>query len=226
MADKVYLVKNAILKLDDELQLKIKPYIDNIQDNITRLYSILSLYEALYKDDKYKTNPTLQDILRTLVVFLHETLEDFLRTLAANLLQNADEQALDRIPLLGINNSHRPEKFFLGKLVEFKGNTIDQVISTSISNYLEVSNFNNVTDLSVLLESMGLDIDNVSKSFQDIQKLMDRRHQIVHRGDKPGPLGSKNEIAPIDLQDIGNWIIAVNDFFVSVLLEVINKNLF
>ncbi len=139
-------------------------------------------------------NELSNEILRA-VVANHAYLEDFLRTLALTFLPIADEKALDGIPLAG-GQFERAEKFSLGKLTRHRGKTVNDLIKESVSAYMERSTFNSVTETMSFLESIGLKL--ASKKDENsplvppfdpamlpvLEKMMRRRHHIVHRADK------------------------------------------
>ena len=76
----------------------------------------------------FQTIGVKADICRTIVVFLHATFEDVLRTIARRQIDSAkSEDFLNRIPLIGLSNSGRAEKFSLGNLNAHRGKSVDQL---------------------------------------------------------------------------------------------------
>src|SRR5204863_301692 len=105
---------------------------------------------------------TSDDILRAVVVLTHAYLEDFLRTIATRLLPVADEKTLNQVPLVGCAGDKG--KFTLGKLAQYRGKMVDDVLRASVEEYLERSNFNSTTEIVSLLEDrLGLVLEASEK---------------------------------------------------------------
>jgi len=205
----------------------IAPYIKRLGENIKRIIELVTLWISIKQSEEFSSNAAADEILRASVVFTHATLEDFLRTLAAKLLPDANEQTLNQIPLMSSEpSSGRAEKFPLGRLVQFKGKTVDEVITGSVLNYLEHSNFNTVEDIATLLKSLNLDLSKANHSFPKLQELMQRRHLIVHRADRVEPIGSdEKNISEIDSSDVLEWLTAVVQFIQDILPSAATKHL-
>jgi hypothetical protein len=150
-------------------------------------------------------------------------LEDFLRSLALVLLPIADEQVLDGVPLAGLGKSGRPEKFFLGKLGRHRGKSVDDVIKESVSEYLDRSTFNNVTEIMAFLDSVDvcltdeedpvlssvLPMTDLSEILPLLNDMMQRRHHIVHRADQAK---TSNNLQPVDPVQVQSWLNATMSF--------------
>jgi hypothetical protein len=98
------------------------------------------------------------------------------------LLPARDDRSFDGVPLAG--SKGRAEKFALGQLAQHRGKTVDQLLRQSVSDYLSRSNFNNVIEISTLLDKLGFNPVDHNKAFDAIDRMIARRHQIVHRADK------------------------------------------
>ena len=190
-------------------------------DNLTRALNLVNIYEKyLLGAGKGRRPVASSDILRASVVFLHATLEDFLRTLAEWKIPQGNQEVLNKIPLLGQANG-RPEKFLLGELVRHKSKTVEQVFKESVTKYLEKSNYNNVGEVKSLLKDIGIDPNTVSVSFNELGKLMSRRHHIVHRVDRNDKPGRGNHKAkPINHGNVRVWVCVVEKFIDDVLKQI------
>jgi hypothetical protein len=158
------------------------------------------------------------DILRSAVVFLHAALEDFLRSLLEWKLPSAQASYLKDIPLKG----KKPRSTFtLDDLAHFRGSNVDDLISHSIADHLERSNFNTPGDISSVLESIGLMRSLLDPYRDKLGPMMKRRHWIVHRADRNNATGS-GQHAALGLQKatVEAWSIAVRQFGTSVLNQV------
>jgi|RhiMetdeSRZDD1v2_1073273.scaffolds.fasta_scaffold258936_3 HEPN superfamily RiboL-PSP-like protein len=202
------------------------PFLSSFNRNLRRAMKLVVLHSQIEKNPQISGGELVDDILRASVVFAHATLEEFLRTLAIKLLPKAAERILDQIPLANSSTSGRAEKFLLGRLSKFKGKTIDEVIAQSILEYYEHISFNDVQEIAQLLENLGLDIDSVREHFPNLNALIRRRHQIVHRADQLHSPGSVNQnILKIDGPDVALWIVTIAAFVVSVLADAHSKNM-
>ena len=197
------------------------PYAERLKEKTKR---VIRLVEAsvtnLESEESTKSAKTevAEDVLRLAVVFIHAMLEDFLRTLAIGLLPSLDERFLDQVALPG-QSRPRAEKFSLGRLANFRGKTVDELIVIAVEKHLETSNFNNTSDIAKFLSALGLQITSaISDTFPDLAKLLGRRHQIVHRGDhlesQNATLGPLRDIAASDLV---KWLTSLTEFISAVL---------
>ena len=176
-------------QLNSAIRRVIGPYIDQQTEGIDRIATLLSVTlmilqpTSLPLTDRQKQD-VAQEILRAAVVLIHAQLEEFLRTMARVLLPEADESCLNEIPLVGLGG--RKEKFFLGKLVQHKGKFVDELLRDSVSEYLEHSNYNSTEEIAILLNTLGFEPSQHNEAFPAIQRMIERRHQIVHRADRLG----------------------------------------
>lgn len=196
----------------------MKSEIENrFHGNLARVEHLVALYETLTTGPGRRPVDT-SDILRSAVVFLHATLEDFLRSLLEWKLPSAQASSLKDIPLTG----KKPRSSFtLDDLAHFRGSNVDDLISRSIADYLERSNFNNPGEVGTVLESIGL-LRSLLDPYRDkLGPMMKRRHWIVHRADRNTATGS-GQHATLGLQKatVEAWSIAVKQFGSSVLNQV------
>lgn len=123
------------------------------------------------------------DLFRAIVVFLHATFEDVLRTAARQRLGEAAPEFLEKIPLVG----NTKDKFSLGSLAAHRGKTVDDVIRESVEKYLNRESFGASRDVDEILRHMGLDTKPFKCLYADLDRMMKRRHRIVHETDLPIP---------------------------------------
>ena len=189
-------------------------------DNLARVDNLIRVYEVhLLGTGRGRRPVSSSDVLRAAVVFLHATLEDFLRSVAEWKLPLASQDVLKDIPLVG--QKGRAEKFYLGDLVKHRNKTIHRLFKESVSAYLEKSNYNNIGEVKHLLKSCSIGTENVSKYFNDLGKLMARRHHIVHRidrNDRPGR--GHHRAKPINHGYVHHWRGVVSSFITEVLNEI------
>jgi hypothetical protein len=171
-------------EFEAQFEARLRPYLERLEENVERVNRLLRFF-----DRELGKLEGGDDILRAAVVFIHAYLEDFLRTLAAELLPAGDERSFEEIPLAGSKSFGRGEKFALGQLAQHRGKTVDQLLRQSVSDYLSRSNFNSTTEIASLLVRLGFRPEEHNKAFDAIDRMIDRRHQIVHHADKAAAPG-------------------------------------
>jgi len=161
------------------------------------------------------------DLFRATVVFLHATFEDSLRTAARERLRYATSSVLKDIPMVGTSKSGRAEKFDLAQLNTHRAKTVDQVIQESIDGYLDRKSFSSSTDVNKVLCQMGLNTHRFEPLYSDLDRMMKRRHRIVHEADLPSP--QECDILPWTLGDYFDlclWNLAVLAFYSLLRVSV------
>jgi hypothetical protein len=155
------------------------------------------------------------------VVLLHASLEDFLRSLARAYLPSAGPDVMNRIPLKGTGRAGRPDKFSLGHLDQHRGKTVDELIDESVEAYLERSNYNNTTEIVSLLENLNINVEPCRQFFPELDKMMARRHQIVHRADCTSETGrGRHHARSLRVDTVEKWINTVFNFHGAVLYQL------
>jgi len=188
--------------------------------NIERVRNLADLYrDYLMGDGPGRRGHSKTDVLRAAVVMLHASMEDLLRSIAYWKLPSASAQVLQNIPLV---SSAPATKFTLGALSAHRGQTVDEVIESSVNGYLERSNYNNSDEVAAFLSSVQIDVEQIRPHFGHVQPVMDRRHQIVHRADQDDEVAGRgnHRVTSIGHGTVVNWIAAVEAFGKAVLDEV------
>lgn len=203
----------------------IQKHLNRITVNLVRVENLVKLAEEVYPNPPKGLILYKQDLLRSAVVFLHATLEDFLRYIGMMYLPNCNEEVLNRIALVGTSDILRPEKFFLGKLVQHRGKTVEQVLSESIAAYLDRVSFSDTTDISRFLEAVGIDLELVRTHYTKLSELTSRRHQIVHKGDLiDSSTDQCREATPIAAEAVMEWHTSVKAFMSAVIGQKIQHD--
>jgi hypothetical protein len=196
----------------------MKTEIENrFNGNLDRVEYLVALYETGSTGSGHRAVDT-SDILRSAVVFLHATLEDFLRSLLEWKLPTAQASYLKDVPLAG----KKPRSAYtLEDLALFRGSTVDDLISRSVADHLDRSNFNDPGEVCAVLERIGLLPSLLDPYRGKIGPLMKRRHWIVHRADRNTATGS-GQHAALGLQKatVETWLNAVKQFGTSVLNQI------
>ncbi|MCT8187338.1 hypothetical protein KY382_03930 [Pseudomonas monteilii] len=214
----------SIWKVECESNPALADAFTRLRYNLSRVRNLCALYKSTSVRRQGRVLVHQADILRSAVVFMHAMLEDCLRTIAAHYLPLAGEEFLNKIPLQGLNSSGKPEKFHLGELHKFKGMTVEELIAGSVSSYLDRTTFNNVPDIVSLLKSLNKDASQFTEFYPSIEKMMNRRHEIVHRGDRTERPGKGKQYAnSIRLSDVEKWATQINLFLERLFVSLVDK---
>lgn len=194
---------------------------ETFDENMKRVENLVSIYVADPKaQGKGRKSHDTTDILRAATVFMHATLEDLLRSIARWKLPLAAPTVLENIPLAGVGSN--PKKIFLGDLTNHRGKLVDDLIVQSVDAHLERSNYNNTSEISSLLESVGVTVTKVNQRYSDLKDLMERRHQIVHRGDRQIKVRGSGDhvVRSLGKGTVKKWVDAVREFANKVFAEL------
>jgi hypothetical protein len=201
---------------------RLHEHFDRALENLDRVENLVALYRASCGGGRSPRTVQRADLLRSSVVFLHAALEDFLREIARERLPQASSEALDNIPLLGTSPTGRAEKFLLGRLAQYRGMTVDELIAQSVAAAFERSNFNDASEVVRLLTSCGVNTKRIARYLPDVQNLIKRRHQIVHRADRreTDGMGARPSVEPIHVATVERWATAVSNTVKTVLMDL------
>jgi hypothetical protein len=182
---------------------------------LARVHHLLALHEESKHAPTRQPGDEVDDVLRAALVFTHATLEDFLRTLATIRLPNAEPSVLNRIPLVGA--PARAEKFGLADLAAHRGRTVQDVVDDSVREHLARATFNNTTDIANHLTACSVDLDCVKEHFPAIERLVKRRHHIVHQADLSEISVGKFVATPISVEEVVEGVARVVSVVAGIL---------
>ena len=211
--------------IEQQVAEVLAPLLESYYNNYFRILHLVKIYKDLYGTGRGRRAVPKGDLLRAAVVFTHAALEALLRGLGLLYLCEAGPSALGSIPLAGASGLPRAEKFRLGDLAKHRGKTVDQVLSESISGYLNQKSFNNTNDICSLLEIIGVPIEGeIKASLADLQQLIRRRHQIVHQADLIGSRSGRGHqrAASLSVKQVLKWLKATREFSIGVTAFVID----
>lgn len=157
----------------------------------------------------------IENILRATVVLLHAALEDALREIVRLKLSECSAVVLDDIPLVGATRS---TKFSLGALSKHRDKTVGELIQESTDQYLNRTSFNSANDIAGMLEKIGIDLSELRRYFPTLERMISRRHQIVHRADWKGDPGY-SYLASIAAADVRDWTATVVAFVAEIVKQ-------
>lgn len=186
-------------------------------NNLERVEHLVAVYESATGGAGRRAVDT-SDVLRAAVVFLHATLEDFARSLLEWKLPTAAAPYLKEVPLAG----RKPRSTFtLEDLAGFRGSTVNDLISRSVADHLERSNFNDPGEVDAVLERIGLTAKLLDPHRDKLGPMMKRRHWIVHRADRNTATGSGHHAARgLQKATVETWTTAVKQFGTDVLAQL------
>ena len=192
--------------------------LDQFSRNMQRSKMLVALYNTIAKDHPDSKSIHATDILRAAVVFMHAALEEFLRSLVISTFPFADAETLNQIPLAGLSRSGRPEKFFLGELVQYRELSVAEVIDRSLREHVSRQSFNSRGDLLAVIKTLGLRENDVRKVLPKVEAMLLRRHQIVHRADKPIPIDQQwIRATSLSPRHVASWNEATSQFVAIAL---------
>lgn len=199
----------------------LEPYMSQVTEGIDRALNLLGVANKLLASEAdgaklERSAAASEDIMRSVVVLTHAYLEDFLRTVGRNFLPIATEATLNNIPLVGLNENSRPEKFFLGRLAQHRGKLVDDVIRESITEHLSRVSFNNATEIVSFLTTLGL-MPADRTQLPAIDAMIHRRHQIVHHGDRV-----EGKVQAIG-SEVFDWVGATRVFLGSLFPTIASR---
>lgn len=187
---------------------------NRFDENLKRVENLLRIYEGNSPRTPGRQSVESTDLLRAAVVFLHASLEDLIRSLAEWRWPLADASSLDTIALATKDpENYNPNKtnFRLDQLASFRGSTVDEVITQSVSLALSRESFNDPGEIKKALRRCGiteLDLKSrVEPLFnRGVGPMIARRHQIVHRMDKNSLGGYGQHLArSLSLKTVRRW---------------------
>lgn len=183
--------------------------------NFGRLNNLINLYQSLSQGKGRKPAHSL-DILRATVVLMHSTLEDYLRSLLRWKLPDAGKERINKIPLVG--SAGRQTKFELGELITYREKTVQQVVESSIQEYLNTQSYNNTTQVCWALADIGInDLEKIKTYLHSLESMITRRHNIVHQADRAENSGrGHHNFKSISLKQIEKWKRHLDKFVVEV----------
>ncbi len=200
--------------------------IEHSLTNYGRVEALIRIYENITKDKKGKRPNSDIDVLRSAVVFIHATLEDGLRVIGKHYLPKCDREVLDKIPLIGINNSGKAEKFFLGRLSEHSSRSVNDLIVESVASYLDKTSYTSTSDISTALSNYGIDQTKIKPLYSVLDEMIQRRHHIVHKGDKITNSGPGKQYAnSLSAKQVRKWNKTVNDLL-NIITELYAESIF
>lgn len=160
---------------------------NRLKDNLSRVDSLLALYQILQKEEARRLVSSKQDarsadILRAAVVLLHGSQEDYVRGMLSDwLFDRADSRELEGISLRG-SAQKRAQKFTLRDLAQYKNEQVSDLIQSSIESQLSLVSFNQYSEICSWLSKIGISLTQF-KNQSLIENLIKRRHKIVHEVD-------------------------------------------
>ncbi len=110
----------------------------------------------------------------------------------------------------------RTGKYTIADLVQHRGKTIDAVLDESINQWLETHSFNHADDVRGMLTELGMPVDYFAQNYEKLDRMIERRHLIVHRADRRTDGG----VTPITPDEVKLWADNVNKFMRRMIYQL------
>ena len=191
--------------------------------NLYRVKNLINVYTEILNLEGDDISMQKTDVLRAAVVLLHSSMEDFLRSILKLKLPEANEEKLNKIPLfLNPELFQKKTRFELGELSYHRGKTVNEVIELSVYQYLDRQSYNNTREISSALRSIELELTSeIKEEFSKLDEMIKRRHNIVHQADREKTnVQDAYEIKLIDLEEVIEWINAVDNFVLELAKQL------
>jgi RiboL-PSP-HEPN len=198
---------------------KISPPIEQIEVrfgfNIERVNELITLYSETKNEKHYK------DVLRSAVVLLHASLEDLLREMIRIRATDDPTVLLDQLQFPNPKDASRNvENIKVSGLNMFRGKSVDELINICISNHLDRRSFNSKEDIIAALGPIGLQPNDYSTYYAEIDAAVKRRHKIVHESDRNSHgTDSHGKLIGIGAEGVSGWVDAVKEFGLKILAD-------
>lgn len=182
--------------------------------NYDRLMNLLKLAVGFGNQQPEIAASVAGDLRRAVVVFVHAAFEDGLRAVCRERLGMSDKTVLDDIPWVGGKDGQR---FPLGVLSEYRGKSVNEVIAASVEAHLARQSFSSIEQVVETLRVLGIDKRPFEQYFPGLNRMMQRRHRIVHEADVVAPEGGGvGDVSEIDKGEVLLWVIVVGAFYADL----------
>lgn len=200
-------------------------YKDVFDRNIDRVKCLCALYNSLKTNAiKESKGYKFTDILRSAIVFLHSSFEEYFRNVLRGVLPVAcTREDLQKIPFTTKDGKHI-DKLTLSDLLQYKGKTVDDLVADFIGDTLDTTSFNNYSDIVNWTRKIKVNLTSFT-SQEKVEKLIKRRHKIVHEADnnKTDKMDNAYSLTAIQESVVKEWIGAVQDL-VNIIDSQIGGN--
>jgi hypothetical protein len=174
--------------------------------NLVRVTGLTTAYSTT-ASGRGRASVVETDILRAAVVLLHASFEDLLRSLEELLLPTRPAEVFREWPFALPSAPKKPlPRLTLYELLEYRGKSVEDVLTQAIRRYLETSNYNNFAEVRSTVLRLGLDPAHLTTHAGQIEALMKRRHWIAHRADRNPNSGQGQYVAQhLDVNTVTAW---------------------
>ena len=197
-------------------------YKDVFDRNIDRVKSLCALYNSLKTNEvKEGKDYKFTDVLRSAIVFLHSSFEEYFRNVLRDVLPaTCTQEDLQKISFTTKDGKHI-DKLTVSNLLQYKGKTIDDLVADFIGDTLDTTSFNNYSDIVNWAQKIKVDLSSFT-SQDKIEKLIKRRHKIVHEADnnKTDKMNKTYSLTAIQESVVKEWLAAVQDLVKIIDVQI------
>ena len=160
-------------------------------------------------------------MLRSAIVFLHSSFEEYFRNVLRDVLPaTCTQEDLQKISFTTKDGKHI-DKLTVSNLLQYKGKTIDDLVADFIGDTLDTTSFNNYSDIVNWAQKIKVDLSSFT-SQDKIEKLIKRRHKIVHEADnnKTDKMNKTYSLTAIQESVVKEWLDAVQDLVKIIDVQI------
>lgn len=192
---------------------------DRVNDQLARLAAMKAVLYGHAMESV--VDPMRDEIIRSLVVFMHAALEEIIREYSMLNYRRWTPEKLRDVPLPN-SKKQRAEKFTMADLVPYRESSVDDLLLVGCHNYLNAISFTSTTDIASHLQQFGLE-PPPPELLSRLAPMIERRHRIVHHNDLI-PEDRSLPRLPVAKEDLDDWMKATNDFLFAMLAAYLDAN--
>ena len=194
-------------------------------ENMRRVGNLILMHSKLVEAN-IGTKEQRSDILRAAVVFLHGSIEEIVRNLFVDRLHRGKTEMLNELGYSAYGPANRSKGVLLGDLLKNHGGRfVDNVIFDAINAHVDILNINNADQLVAQLRKVDINAAPVAPYLENLDKIMRRRHQIVHQMDREDSLDPDTRpIAEISASYVKEWFDTTIEFNKEIFRQISDES--
>jgi hypothetical protein len=210
--------------------LKVQAIADICSANLKRMARIVQVNmlftpETIIGDELSTTDfaEYVYEIHRAIIVFTHAIVETTVCDVVRLLLKLRLSFAPEEVYLI----LEQKKQFGLEELKAATGKTIDQFLQEYLSkgeelieSFIGRRSFNSKRDIFEQLRNVGIEIGSLHRYLDELDHMMRRRHQIVHKADRAEE-SLDGQLSLIEPKVVVEWTTHAMNFLEGLFIEVL-----